>query len=193
MLQLRDLPDKSVLDKFSGRYPEADVSAVSVFLHLLRVATDLSAALDNCLSRHGLLQGRWWVLILLMREKNGISTPSALADRAGVSRATMTGLIDGLERNGLIARLFDTDDRRRVSIQLTAAGQAKLDEVMPDYYTRLRLCMESVTEAERDALSGILLKLDAGISTFTAAAGEGVDIHAAYRSDDQSSASFSST
>ena len=96
MLQLRDLPSPEVLSKFADRYPDADVTAIASFLHLLRVATDLSIALDACLSKHGLLQGRWWVLILLMREDNKTSTPSALAEKAGVSRATMTGLIDGL-------------------------------------------------------------------------------------------------
>ena len=69
MLQLRDLPTPQVLAKFAERYPDADISAVSGFLHLLRVATDLSVALDACLSKHQLLQGRWWVLILLMREE----------------------------------------------------------------------------------------------------------------------------
>ena len=75
MLQLRDLPTPEVLNKFAQRYPQADISAISSFLHLLRVATDLSMALDECLSRHGLLQGRWWVLILLMREEALVSTP----------------------------------------------------------------------------------------------------------------------
>lgn len=166
MLQLRDLPSKAVLDKFSARYPEADVSAVSSFLHLLRVASDLSLALDGCLSQHGLLQGRWWVLILLMREEHCISLPSVLAEKAGVSRATMTGLIDGLERDGLVERIFDKDDRRRVSIRLTAAGQEKLDQVMPDYYTRLRQCMAGVSEDERDVFNAILVKLNAGITAF---------------------------
>ena len=101
MLQLKDLPTVEVLAKFAERYPDADITAVSGFLNLLRVATDLSVALDSCLSRHGLLQGRWWVLILLMREETVTSTPSTLADKAGVTRATMTGLIDGLERDGL--------------------------------------------------------------------------------------------
>ncbi|HEX5538846.1 MAG TPA: MarR family transcriptional regulator, partial [Methylophilaceae bacterium] len=50
MLQLRDLPSNEVLDKFAQRYPEADVSAIATFLHLLRVATDFSMALDDCLS-----------------------------------------------------------------------------------------------------------------------------------------------
>lgn len=159
MLQLRDLPTPEILDKFAQRYPDADVSAVAAFLHLLRVATDLSAALDNCLSQHGLLQGRWWVLILLMREDDKTSAPSTLAEKAGVSRATMTGLLDSLERDGLVERIFDAADRRRVSIRLTPSGQAKLDQVMPDYYRRLRQLMAGFSEAERRELHGMLERL----------------------------------
>ncbi|NBQ85153.1 MAG: MarR family transcriptional regulator, partial [Methylophilaceae bacterium] len=147
MLQLRDLPTVEVLEKFAARYPAADVTAISSFLHLLRVATDLSVALDACLSEHGLLQSRWWVLILLMREDSKTSTPSLLAEKAGVTRATMTGLLDGLARDGLVVRVFDEEDRRRVTITLTDAGQAKLDDVMPDYYARLRACMAGVGES----------------------------------------------
>jgi DNA-binding MarR family transcriptional regulator len=166
MLQLRDLPSIETLEKFADRYPQADVSAISSFLHLLRVATDLSIALDSCLSKHGLLQGRWWVLILLMREDNKTSTPSTLADKAGVSRATMTGLIDGLEQNGLVERVFDQDDRRSVFIRLTASGQAKLDAVMPDYYQRLRDCMRGLDETRRRQLNAILDTINAGIPAF---------------------------
>jgi DNA-binding MarR family transcriptional regulator len=167
MLQLRDLPTPEVLKKFAQRYPQADISAISTFLHLLRVATDLSTALDECLSRHGLLQGRWWVLILLMREETYISTPSALADKAGVTRATMTGLIDGLERDELVERIFDPQDRRRISVRLTAAGQARLDAVMPDYYSRLRECMAGLSEAQRTGLQEMLELITPGIGAFT--------------------------
>lgn len=163
MLQLRDLPTPEVLAKFAERYPDADITAVSSFLHLLRVATDLSAALDSCLSRHGLLQGRWWVLILLMREENKTSTPSMLAEKAGVTRATMTGLIDGLEQSGLVERLYDKEDRRSVQIRLTDAGQAKLDVVMPDYYRRLRRCMQQIDECSRKNLIQILNLMRAGL------------------------------
>ncbi len=164
MLQLRDLPSAEILEKFAQRYPQADITAIATFLHLLRVATDLSAALDECLSRHGLLQGRWWILILLMREATLTSTPSLLADKAGVSRATMTGLLDGLEREGLVARVFDPHDRRSVSIRLTDSGQAKLDVVMPDYYRRLHDCMAGLDEAGRTQLQQALELVNGGIS-----------------------------
>lgn len=163
MLQLHDLPSTQVLEKFAARYPDADISAISTFLLLLRVATDLSVALDTCLSKHGLLQGRWWVLILLMREESLTSTPSSLAEKAGVSRATMTGLIDGLEQVGLVKRIFDKEDRRSVQIQLTLAGQTKLDEVMPDYYRRLRQCMSGLDEKNRALLQQMLGLVNVGI------------------------------
>ncbi|MES2181649.1 MAG: MarR family transcriptional regulator [Pseudomonadota bacterium] len=166
MLQLKDLPTTDVLTKFAERYPDADVTAIASVLQLLRVATDLSIALDTCLSKHGLLQGRWWVLILLMREEEKTSTPSILADKAGVTRATMTGLIDGLEQAGLVARVFTKDDRRSVLISLTALGQLKLDEVMPDYYRRLRQCMRVLDEAQRAELQKILGLINLGIPAF---------------------------
>ncbi len=163
MLQLKDLPTTKVLGKFAERYPDADITAVSGFLHLLRVATDLSVALDVCLTKHGLLQGRWWVLILLMREDSKTSTPSVLAEKAGVTRATMTGLIDGLEQNGLVERIYTKDDRRSILIRLTDAGQDKLDAVMPDYYRRVRKCMQSLDDEKRMQLQQILELINAGM------------------------------
>lgn len=168
MLQLKDLPTTQVLGKFAERYPDADITAVSGFLNLLKVATDLSVALDACLSRHGLLQGRWWVLILLMREDSKTSTPSVLAEKAGVTRATMTGLIDGLEQSGLVERVDIKNDRRSVLIRLTDAGQAKLDAVMPDYYRRVRQCMQALDSEKRNQLQQILALINAGIPALTA-------------------------
>ena len=62
------------------------MSAITRSLFLLRVATDLSTALDDCLSKHGLLKGRLWVLILLIREDNKTATPSSLAEKTGMTR-----------------------------------------------------------------------------------------------------------
>jgi DNA-binding MarR family transcriptional regulator len=150
MLQLKNLPDAKILEKFVARYPDAEVDAVLPFLNILRVGSDLSDALDALLDQHGLLQGRWWVLILLMREDSLTSTPSDLAEKAGVSRATMTGLVDSLERDGLVQRLTDASDRRKFSIKLTPAGQDKLDDVMPNYYQKVKNLMSVLSQQQRN-------------------------------------------
>jgi len=159
MLELKNLPDEHILKKFADRYQDADIQKVLQFLSLLHVATDLSNGLDRYLASHALLQGRWWVLILLMREDEGVSTPSSLAEKAGVSRATMTGLLDGLQRDKLVTRMAAAKDRRQTLVKLTAKGQARLDEVMPEYYRRVKQLMAVLTEDEGQVLNNVLLKL----------------------------------
>jgi len=159
MLQLKDLPDSQILSKFAERYPDTNIEHVIHFLTLLRVGSDLSSALDTFLDGYGLLQGRWWVLILLMREQDLMSTPSLLAEKAGVSRATMTGLINGLDRDGLVSRVTDVDDRRKFLIKLTSSGQAKLDEVMPEYYRRVTDLMGILSSDQGENLTSMLTKL----------------------------------
>jgi DNA-binding MarR family transcriptional regulator len=166
MLKLKDLPDAKILTKFAARYPEAGIDGVIHFLTLLRVGSDLSDVLDNFLGKHGLLQGRWWVLILLMREQDLTSTPSSLAEKAGVSRATMTGLIDGLAKEDLVIRVTDVADRRKCHIKLTATGQAKLDEVMPEYYRRVDRLMSVLNPEEGEALTSMLIKLQNNRTVF---------------------------
>ncbi|EGL53052.1 transcriptional regulator [Methylophaga aminisulfidivorans MP] len=166
MLQLKDLPDKAILEKFASRYPEVDINAVMQFLHLLGVASELSVGLDKFLSRYDLLQGRWWVLILLMREDTFMSSHSKLAEQAGVSRATMTGLLDGLAREGLIKRIVDEKDKRQTQIKLTKKGQQKLDEVMPDYYQRLGQLMSVIDKEQGQVLMDVLAKLKRNLTIF---------------------------
>ncbi len=163
MLLLKELPTSESLGKFVRRHPDADIQAISDFVNLLRAASDISDALDKLLGQHGLLQGRWWVLVLLMREDDLTSSPSDLANKAGVTKATMTGFIDGLEREGLVQRLMNTQDRRKFLISMTEAGQKKLDEVMPDYYRKVQALMGTLAPPERDTLVKSIKRLAANI------------------------------
>jgi DNA-binding MarR family transcriptional regulator len=52
-----------------------------------------------------------------------------LAERAGVTRATISGLLDGLQREGLLQRRNDDGDGRRLQIVLTAPGKRLAEAV----------------------------------------------------------------
>jgi len=152
MLLLKELPTSKSLEKFVKRYPDADIAAISDFVNLLRASSDISTALDKLLAKHELLQGRWWVLVLLMRQDDLTSTPTDLAEKAGVTKATMTGFIDGLVREGLVTRITDDVDRRKLLIKLTDAGQQKLDMVLPDYYKKVSALMSLLNTDQRKSL-----------------------------------------
>lgn len=67
------------------------------------------------------------VLFLLMSD--GSSTMGRLADLLDVSLPNVTGIVDRMVENGLVERSRDTDDRRVVSVNATAAGRRTVEEI----------------------------------------------------------------
>ena len=89
----------------------------------------------------------------------GPRTPAELADAAGVTRATMTGLIDTLERDGFVKRKPDPNDRRMMSVLLTAKGERFLRDFLPGHFKSISKLMSPLTEAERKTLVRLLTKV----------------------------------
>ena len=89
----------------------------------------------------------------------GPRTPAELAEAAGVTRATMTGLIDTLERDGLVKREPDPNDRRMMSVVLTTKGEKFLHNFLPGHFKLISSLMATLTEAERKALVSLLVKV----------------------------------
>ena len=164
MLYLRDLPKYEAIELRARRYPEIDPASVISYLVLLRVASDVLAAIEGYLARHDLSQGRFTVLALLNRNPDAPMSPSDLATRSGVTRATMTGLLDGLERERLIRRKQDRGDRRMLLVELTPGGRKMLDEIFPDYYRRIAKLMGHLSEAEKKQLIELLNKITPGLN-----------------------------
>jgi len=171
-LLLKDLPRYDCLIEASKEFPDLDPSAVEAFLHLLLTGDDVFAVSERNLSEHGISHGRFGVLMLLWRSNQppapdldpadcvaGPRTPAELADAAGVTRATMTGLIDTLERDGLVKREPDPNDRRMMSVVLTAKGEKFLQNFLPGHFKLISSLMATLSEAERKALVSLLVKV----------------------------------
>lgn len=175
MFLLRDIPTTEIILNLSKRYEDVDPAAMESCLALLVVAREVISAFEEHLGRYNLSQGRFNVLILLNRNPNSSLCPADLAERSGVTRATMTGLLDGLEREGLIQRIQDKEDRRRLGIVLTPEGRDFLDSMMPDHFQRISTLMAHLTVDERARLRELLDKISLGLPAIRAAAPEPVE------------------
>lgn len=71
----------------------------------------------------------WAVLLLLWQEDR--QTPGALALKTVKDQTTLTRLIDGMVRKGLVLRQPDEQDRRRLRVVLTALGNAMQEKLLP--------------------------------------------------------------
>lgn len=166
MVTLRPFVDKFVdrqaLLNLATRYPELDVASVETCLAFLRATADVQTALETHFARYGLSMGKFTLLMQLLQADEQGLTPSECAERAGVARATVTGLLDGLEREGLVKRQPYPADRRMLSVQLTDKGRKLLSQMLPDHFCRTTGLMAHLTATEKKTLVKLLQKLQAG-------------------------------
>ncbi len=172
-LLLKDLPRYECLLEGSKEFPELDPSACDAFLNLLRTSDEVFKVVEQFLAAHHISQGRFSVLMLLWRSArsrcavgdcvedrpSGPRTPAELADAAGVTRATMTGLIDTLERDGLVRREPDPKDRRMMSVYLTPEGEVFIQQMVPGHFRLMAALMEPLSESERKTMVSLLNKI----------------------------------
>jgi len=164
MFFLKDLPTDMPLREFSQRFPNMNPSALKICAELMRTGSGLLATFDTVLGKYGLSQGRFLALIVMNRTPDKKINPSLLAENLGVKKATMTGLLNGLEKDNLVERVADPRDRRKIGIRLTANGRKLLDKMLPDYYRHMARLTANLSENERQTMISLLGKVNQKLS-----------------------------
>ena len=166
-LILKDTPRYECLTEMGKLFPEMDPASCQAFLHLIKTTDDVWRVMDKHLADFGISQGRFLVMMLLI-EKPDVdypcpTSPAEIADMASVSRATVTGLLDNLEKDGLISREPDLNDRRATNVKLTPDGYAFMEKILPTHFRILNDLMSPLDAEERSTLVTILNKISAHI------------------------------
>jgi DNA-binding MarR family transcriptional regulator len=102
-------------------------------MELLRAADTVWDASRIFFERWDLSPSQFNVLNLLHLNPDGLSQTD-LSRQLIMHRSNLTGLVDRLEKRGLVARREVASDRRAYSVVLTAAGTKLLREILPRYY-----------------------------------------------------------
>jgi DNA-binding MarR family transcriptional regulator len=105
--------------------------------------------------------------MLLNRHPDAPETPAALAHQLGVQRATVTGLLDTLEKDALIERSQAPNDRRLTHVQLTAKGAALMDLVLPQYFRHVSSLLSPLSPEEHTQFVQLLQKIQEGLGENT--------------------------
>ncbi len=97
--------------------------------------------------------------VLKMLEGVGDLSLSDLSDRIRAQNSTVTGIIDRMEREGLVVRTRSTEDRRVVRIRLTEKGARIAREIAVEPMEIFRSALESLSPVEMRDLLKILTKI----------------------------------
>lgn len=136
------IPEKEIRLNIFAKSANIKIENIPKPVLLAMAAVDLSQKIENAFashfSRYGLTQSRFLLLVTMFSEKSRKWTSRELAQAIGVKPPTLTGIIDGLIKEGLVKRENDIDDRRKVLVSLTQSGIKKITNVIPDHIQRIK-------------------------------------------------------
>jgi DNA-binding MarR family transcriptional regulator len=112
--------------------------------------------------------------VLTVVESSGPQSMSRLADALDVSVASATGIVDRMEKRGLVERRPDADDRRMVVVHLLQAGTDIFRQLAEHRRQALSGLLDRLTEDELSALLTGLRALRGARQAVAAAAGSNV-------------------
>ena len=137
-----------------------DFKAMGVVSNLFRAANSARNHLEReVLSRHG-LSWTGFVVLWVVWVWESIETRE-IAEEVGTSKATLSGVLKTLERDGLVIKKQSKTDRRLVLVSMTKDGKKTMKKIFPEFNKHEVLLTSSLKlstqEATADALRSITL------------------------------------
>ncbi|MEE9869299.1 MAG: MarR family transcriptional regulator [Delftia lacustris] len=143
--------------------PGTDTPAAGLGLLLLWLADDVEQRANASLQAFGLSESKLDVLMIFGLAERGllgdtVVTPSYIASYVGVTRSSVTGLLDWLEKRSLLARSLSQEDRRSFDLALTDQGREVLARALPAFWRMCESLVDYLDEGERASLQSLLFK-----------------------------------
>lgn len=145
---------------FEQRYPNSSASATECAMNLVLTADLLVKRISSLLQPFGLSPASGLVLSILADAESPLP-PNEIADRLIISRATVTGLLDSLEKRGYAQRIPHLSDRRMLLVQLTEKGRQVANAFRPIVHEHQKVWLRVLSEDEQQRLINSLQRLQA--------------------------------
>ena len=148
-------PSIRLAPDFEVQYPAASVTATECAMNLVLTADLLQKRIATLLQPFHLTPASGLVLSMLAEAASPLP-PNEIADRLIISRATVTGLLDSLERRAYIRRRPHPSDRRMILAEITEAGRQTASAFRPIVHQQEKEWFGVLGEEEQQQLLSVL-------------------------------------
>ncbi len=148
---------------FNEQYPGASPEATETAMNLVRTADLLVKRIADLVQPFDLTPSSGLVLGILA-DVGAPLPPNQIAERLIISRASVTSLIDSLERRRYVRRLPHASDRRMLLIELTDAGRQVAHEFRLLVHQHQKAWLAALTKQEQVQLIDTLHRLQATLT-----------------------------
>jgi MarR family transcriptional repressor of emrRAB len=139
---------------------------IAIYIQMRACNVMMQERLGRLLEPHGITPMAYISMMVLYSRPENLANPSELSDATGETRGNMTRICDELVEKGLVRRVPNAEDRRRVDLSLTDAGMTLLNTIAPqlrqnadEFYKR------TFTKTEKATLQQLLAQFSAALAS----------------------------
>ena len=159
---------KDFLPKFEEFLPEQDVEFMMRFAEMMLLLHRVVLVGDAYFQSMGTAKGRFIILTrLLLSDSSSGESISDLRPFYPISYAAMSGVLDTLEKDGMIERCANPEDRRKVNIRLSEKGRKFIIDFLPAHVENVQKIGSGLKEDEIAQMFGSLKKIIVGFERLT--------------------------
>jgi DNA-binding MarR family transcriptional regulator len=149
---------------FTAEFPGAVASSAEAAANLVRTTTEFMNELQRRRAAIAPVSASAFQALAVI-EGAGEPLPShVVAERLLVSTASMTSLLDTLERRGFAVRRPHPNDRRKVLVEITDAGRRVVDQMLPVVHAADTEAFSVLTEQQRQVMIDLLTSVRGKVS-----------------------------
>jgi DNA-binding MarR family transcriptional regulator len=152
--------ERAVAQRLEGL--DVDQEALAAIGNLYRAAGAVRNHFERTVLAQHELTWTAWVVLWVIWVWQSIETRHAAAE-AGISKSTLTGVVNTLESRSLVRRRPHPDDGRRVLLQLTPRAKRLMTELFPRFNAQEVKVLSPLTTLERQTLTQALRKVVANL------------------------------
>ena len=146
-----------ILAQWQHEASTLDVSSLAVIGRILKLSQLLEKHRETVLADFGLTVWSFDMLATLRRQGPPYQLkPTELYKWLMLSSGAMTNRIDRLEKDGMVTRLRDPNDRRSVIVRLSDAGVERIDTAMPVLFEQENQFLADLSQTETVTLIALL-------------------------------------
>jgi DNA-binding MarR family transcriptional regulator len=155
-------PPPTVMDALRKRFTGQELPALDVVFALRMTAQQMDNAITEWMAGTAGTPARFQILVLLWASETSGVPHKEIVKALEVTRATVSGLMTSLERDGLVKSTVDRDDRRNLIATLTSRGRAIVEKAIDSNITSLRAALAPLSAKELATLMSLLQRLRQG-------------------------------
>jgi DNA-binding MarR family transcriptional regulator len=156
-------PPPAVVEEIRGRLPDGEWQWLQALFALRSTAQQVDNAVSEWMTGTVGSIARYQILMALWAARADGIPHSEIVTRMGVTRATVSGLISALEREGYVKSVVDREDRRKLTARLTAKGETVIKKAFETNAARFRE-VACLTPSELATLTALLHRVRQGFA-----------------------------